>query len=95
MKGDAWAQIQADVYGQEVLVSSIKEQACLGAAICAGVGSGRFSGVLEGCAAMCDTDMKRIAPRAEISKKYEQIYSQIYSRVYSSNAALFREIASI
>lgn len=95
VKGNAWAQIQADVYAQEVLVSSIKEQACLGAAICAGVGSGRFSGVLEGCAAMCDTDMKRIEPRAEISKKYEQIYSQIYSRVYSSNAALFREIASI
>lgn len=95
VKGNTWAQIQADIYGQEIRISSVREQACLGAAICAGVGAGVFDSVLNGCKAMCDSSMKCIVPRPAVHKKYDLIYQRIYSKLYSCNAALFKEIASI
>lgn len=95
VKGETWAQIQADVYGEEILVSSIKEQACLGAAICAGVGSGMFSDIQEGCKMMCDSEMKRVQPRAAIHEKYKQVYERVYSQVYNANAKLFKEAAKV
>jgi xylulokinase len=44
-----WRQIQADVFGTEVMATSIREQAGVGAAMLAGIGIGLFSSPEEAC----------------------------------------------
>jgi xylulokinase len=44
-----WLQIQADIYGRPLIVTINPEQAALGAAVTAGVGSGVFHSFREGC----------------------------------------------
>ncbi len=95
VKGETWAQIQADVYGETIQASYVKEQACLGAAICAGIGSGVFSDIDQGCKSMCDGSKRIFEPRGDIHSKYQKIFDRVYSKLYSSNASLFKEIASI
>lgn len=92
VKGRAWAQIQADIYGRSIYISNVKEQACLGAAIAAGIGAGAFSDLKEACQAMCDPGMTEIDPIPEHVPVYEEYYRNIYRKIYDSNAAMFHEI---
>jgi autoinducer-2 kinase len=46
-KGTLWPQIMADVLGTPVHVPGVTESSALGAAICAGVGAGIYSGLSE------------------------------------------------
>lgn len=84
-----WAQIQADIYGRDIQVSKIREQACLGAAIVAGVGTGLFKDIGEACTEMCDLDMRTIHPDVENKKLYQDMYDMVYSKIYTQNADLF------
>jgi xylulokinase len=51
-KSDAWVQLSADIMGRPMVRPAVTEAGALGAAIIAGVGSGRFSDFSEGAAAM-------------------------------------------
>ena len=42
-KSSVWLQMQADIFEKEVIVCKVKEQACLGACIMAGIGEGVFA----------------------------------------------------
>lgn len=95
VKGKVWAQIQADIYDQNIQVSSIKEQACLGAAIMAGIGCGVFSNMKEACDKMCDTKMMIVEPESENVKIYDEIYKKIYLKIYDSNKEIFKNISEI
>jgi len=48
-KSPLWRQIQADVFGREVVTANIQEQAGVGAAILAGIGSGLFTSAEDAC----------------------------------------------
>jgi xylulokinase len=55
-KSDAWIQTCADILGQPFTRPKVTEAGCLGAALMAGVGAGRFSSFDEGVTAMIDLD---------------------------------------
>lgn len=95
VKGNVWAQIQADIYNKNILVSSIKEQACLGAAIMAGLGCGKFSSLEEACDQMCDTKMKTVKPEKENVTVYNEIYKNVYLKVYDANKNIFKAISEL
>lgn len=81
-KSEIWNQIQADVYNLPCETLVIKDAAVLGAAICAGVGTGTFASIEEGVASMVEVS-KRYEPNEENAKKYEEMY-EIYCDVYNA-----------
>ena len=68
-----WRQIQADVFGAELVLVNVTEGAAFGAALLAGVGAGTFSSVDEAVAATI-TITDRTAPIAENTAKYARLY---------------------
>ena len=75
-----WRQIQADVFGAELVLVNVTEGAAYGAALLAGVGGGAYRSVEEAVAATIKvTD--RTAPVAENAKKYEALYP-VYRSLY-------------
>jgi len=84
-KSPVWRQIQADVFGVELLVTEMEEQAGVGAALLAGVGVGVFSDVKSACAKTarygegarpCEANRKRY------EKQYE-VFKSLYPRLSS------------
>jgi xylulokinase len=68
-----WRQIQADVFGTELVLVNVTEGAAYGAALLAGVGAGAYRSVEEAVNATVKvTD--RTAPIAANVKEYENIY---------------------
>ncbi len=89
VKGHVWAQIQADIYGREIYISKTSEQACLGAAIVAGIGVGVFSNLEEGSASMVGEINDVIYPIEENVKQYNEFYEKIYKDLYKQNRESF------
>jgi len=82
-KGRLWPQIMADVLGVTVHVPVITESSALGAAICAGVGAGLYSGLTE-----LGEDLRRrgatFEPGPAAAATYDQRYPawrEIYTRM--------------
>ncbi len=92
VKGKVWAQIQADIYGREIHISRISEQACLGAAITAAVGSGAFADLEKACQAMVKNTEYMIEPDMENKKRYEEFYEKVYERIYRQNKEIFHNM---
>lgn len=92
VKGQTWAQIQADVYGRQIYVSNIKEQACLGAAIIAGMGAGVFSNLEEACKVMVSEKEKVIEPNRKNSILYQKFYENVYRNLYEGNKKIFENM---
>src|SRR5512137_2392529 len=68
-----WRQIQADVFGAELVLVNVTEGAAYGAALLAGVGAGAFRSVEEAVNATVKvTD--RTAPIAANAQAYEKLY---------------------
>ncbi len=75
-----WRQIQADVFGAELVLVNVTEGAAYGAALLAGVGAGMYQSVDEAVAATVRiTD--RTAPLSDHVKQYEKLYP-IYRSLY-------------
>lgn len=92
VKGKVWAQIQADIYGKEIYISEISEQACLGAAITAAIGAGVFKNLEEACQAMVKKTEQIVEPDRENMKKYEEFYEKVYERLYIQNKEIFHNM---
>ena len=84
-----WQQIQADVYAHEVEILKAEEGAAYGAAILAGVGSGRWKSVDEACDATVRV-AKRVSPLRESSGIMQAGY-QNYRRIYPALHSIFAE----
>ncbi len=85
-----WMQILANVYNLPVTVRSKSEQACVGAAIMAGVGSKVFSSIEEGCNSLLSKEKEMtIEPIQEEAKIYQEIYENVFRQFYEQNKELF------
>ena len=74
-KSDRWCQMFADVLGRPIELTTISELGCLGAAMCAGVGSGVFAD-LDDAIDKCVRIEKTFMPNPADVKNYEQIFSK-------------------
>ena len=90
-RSDVWLQIQADIFQRDVYRSASKEQACLGAAITAAVGAGRFDSFETACARCVDAPTTLFHPKAENVAVYERAYP-IFRKIYTQNKGIFAEI---
>lgn len=73
-----WLQIQADILGKTVRVSRIREQACLGACILAGVGCGIYRDVTAAGRELAVLSHQVYEPRKEFSGCYEELYRKFH-----------------
>lgn len=76
-----WRQMQADIYGAEVVTLMAEEGPAYGAALLAGVGTGQFVDVnaaVEQCVAVAG----QTSPKAQAQARYEPVYA-VYRGVYS------------
>ena len=93
-RSPVWMQIQADVLNREIYKSSQTEQACVGAAIIAGVGVKRYSSVAEACRAVVRFVDRPATPIPGNVRVYEELYG-MYRDAYRRNRTLFRKLGSV
>ena len=72
-KSAVWCQMQADITGLPVSIPAEKEAACLGAAMIAGVGAGRFAGYDSAVDACVRMQMQyQPQPTERLERKYRR-----------------------
>lgn len=77
---DLWNQIKADMTGIPYVTVQSSEAACMGAVILAGVGSGLFSNVEEGCQKLIRLK-KKYLPNPVMFDEYQKVYRK-YTSLY-------------
>jgi xylulokinase len=82
-------QMKADVTGLSVHTLKIREAACLGAALLAGVAAGAFANARE-AASIVRLDAT-YEPRPAMKARYDERYA-LYRRLYGANRALMGEL---
>jgi xylulokinase len=75
-----WRQIQADIYGKELVTLRTSEGSALGAALLAGVGAGIYASV-EDSAQEAIQVKERMAPKPDQVAAYDRYY-QVYRNLY-------------
>jgi xylulokinase len=89
-----WLQIQADVLEQPIYKSMTAEQACVGAAITAGVGAGVYQSFEEACGQLVKLDHKIYEPKQENTGVYREYY-QIFRELYQANKEIFHRLGDL
>ena len=82
-KSDLWNQIKADMLGLPVITLKHKEVPSLGAAILAGVGTGVFKNIEDGCNKAVKID-KKFIPNMANKGIYTNVFKQ-YQKLYILN----------
>ncbi|HJW83602.1 MAG TPA: xylulokinase [Anaerolineae bacterium] len=86
-----WRQIQADVFGTELVLVNVTEGAAFGAALLAGVGAGTYASVDEAVEqTVCVTD--RTLPIADNVRQYQKLYA-VYRSLYPVLQSAFHNLA--
>lgn len=88
-KSSIWTRMQSDVLGIPLLVPSVREASALGAAMCAGIGSGVYKDMKEAAQKAVHLET-RIEPNRENHKAYDELYER-WLRIYHK----FNEMAKI
>lgn len=83
-----WKQIQADVYNRKIRTTKATENACLGAIILAGIGTGIFTDAKQACKQMVQYKDEVMIPIPENVAAYETVYEK-YRTLYKVNQDLF------
>lgn len=86
-----WRQIQADVFGTELVQVNVTEGAAFGAALLAGVGAGVYRDVREATDA-CVRVVSTTEPRGEAVAVYERLYP-LYRGLYTALKPTFEALA--
>jgi sugar (pentulose or hexulose) kinase len=94
-KSELWNQMQADVYNRPVETLKMTDAALMGAALCAAVGVGEFSGIAEGAERMVQVD-KKYTPDPQRARLYDEIYG-IYCLAYEAleEKGVFQALAKL
>ena len=71
-KSETWCQMFSDILNKPIELTSVPELGCLGAAICAGIGSGVFNN-LEQAVSECVHISKVFTPDQEKTEIYQQV----------------------
>lgn len=87
-----WLQIVADVFEREVHRSLTREQACLGAAITAGVGTGTYGCFDEACAALVRFDESTRRPNPGDAALYREGLA-VFRDLYHINKDVFKRLS--
>jgi xylulokinase len=88
-----WRQIQADVYGMPVQRTTVDEGPAYGAALLAGVTSGRFASVNEACSVVrLRTDVAE--PNGDNVRLYRG-YLEVYRDLYPATAAAMARLTAL
>lgn len=86
-----WKQIIADMLDRPIYTTSMREEAGVGAAICAMVGAGEYAGLGEACRAIVRYEDDCVLPIAENTALYRDRH-RIFRRLYEANRELFAEL---
>ena len=86
-----WKQIEADVTGRPVVTTKQPDAATLGAAILAGVATGRFSSATEAAGAMVEI-ADTFEPSARTVSVYDEVYDT-YRQTYDALVPVFDTLA--
>jgi len=92
-KSKLWRQMQADVFGNEIVTINSSEGPALGVALLAGVGTGVYGSVEEACDAVIK-QKDRLKPDMTLHSKYTEYYN-VYKKLYVSLKDNFKEIAEL
>jgi xylulokinase len=82
-RSELWRQIQADIFGTELVLINVTEGAAFGAALLAGVGAGVYKDVREAVDAAV-----RVVSSTEPNPAAEQAYERLYPMYRSLYPAL-------
>ncbi len=88
-----WRQLQADIYGEEVVTVSGKEGPAYGAAILAMVGSKAYSNLGEACGKLIKVT-NRTSPRKASVTRYRDVY-EIFKKIYPALKPVLRDLAKM
>lgn len=91
-RSPVWRQIQADIYGEELVAMGESEGSVYGAALLAGVGGGIFASVEE-AVRECVKPGERLAPDRAASKAYDRYY-RVYRGLYPAVRDLAHELSA-
>ncbi len=87
-RSDIWLQLKADVCGTPLRVPRVTEAACLGAAILASVGAGRYSSVSSAVEEAVELN-QTVTPCSKNAEAYKRRYA-LYSELYPKLIPLLR-----
>lgn len=89
-----WRQIQADMFGTDIVTINSSEGGALGVALLAGVGIGEYKSVPEACSAVIkrNTVQKPIKDNQAIYQSYYAIFKALYPALKPSYSAVARII---
>ena len=93
-RSEVWMKIQANVLNQEIYKVSQEEQACVGAAIIAGVGVQAYSSIQEACQAIIQFSDQPVVPNPEDVRICNDMY-QCYKLAYQQNKELFHRLSDM
>lgn len=88
-----WRQMQADIYGQQVVTINASEGPAYGVALLAAAGTGAYKSVEEACRATI-TVVTRTKPKAAALKTYNAAFP-VYQQLYRSLKADFAAIQGL
>ena len=87
-RGALFRQIEADILEREILTVEGEEQACMGAAITAAVGTGAYPSYREACREIIRFRPERTEPIRENAAVYRERYP-VYCQMYRQTKPLF------
>jgi xylulokinase len=89
-RSEFWRQLQADVYGQQVVTINAEEGPAFGAALLAAAGTGAYKDVVQACSATIN-----VTTRTKSSAAARRVYQSahpVYQQLYNSLKGDFRAI---
>jgi xylulokinase len=92
-RSDLWRQIQADVFGRNVVTINSEEGPAYGVALLAAVGAGAFKDIREACDAAIRV-VQQTRPRRAAEKTYDRAFP-LYQQLYQSLKNDFKAIAAL
>lgn len=92
-RSEFWRQMQADIYGQQVVTINAEEGPAYGVALLAAAGTGAYRDVVQACKATISV-VTRTRPGSRERKAYNAAYP-IYQQLYQSLKSDFADIQAL
>ena len=93
-RNELWLRVKADITGRPIDLSALTENAALGAALLAGLGSGIYSDVADATRQVYRVD-RTIEPDPAAHDAYSQWYEEVYLPLYPQLRSSFLTVARL